>query len=244
MKRLLSKRSLFSSLPLLFLLFLSFAPNVNAQTNPSCSSVYGVACPSGQVFIDKKVQNPKSGEFVDALSTTDVTFAPDQEVNFRVEVKNTGSSDLTNVFVQDRFPGNINFISGPGAFDQNMRISSWTIDKLGSGESKFFQIKVQVKSRNELQFGIACMTNFVQAQKDAQVAQDTSVFCIQPQPLKSPTPVKELPNTGLPVAVWVLSALLLPAGLRLRKFANNKSQEDISYIWQNREFLKGGGDRI
>lgn len=227
----------------LFVLFFSFPTNALAQTNPTCPSVYGAACPSGHIFIDKKVQNPKSGEFVDALSSLDVTFAPEQEVNFRIEVKNTGSSDLNNVFVQDRLPGNTNFISGPGSYDKNTNIFSWIIDKLAPNESKFFQVKLKVKSQAELQFDIACMTNFVQAQKDKEVAQDTSVFCIQPQPLKSPPPVTEMPKTGLPIAVWALSGLLLPTGLRLRKFASNNTnvKDDASFIWQVREFSKREG---
>lgn len=212
-------------------------------TNPVCPSIYGVACPNSQIYIDKKVQNPKSGEFVDILSATDVTFAPDQEVNFRIEVKNTGSTSLTQVFTQDRFPSNINFISGPSTFDQNNRVLSWTIDNLGAGESKFFQIKAKVQPKNELQFDIACMTNYVQTQKDQQIAQDTTVFCIQAQPLKVLPSPKQLPATGLPAAAW-LASLLIPTGLRLRKFAANDKddKDDVNYMWQMREFLKRGGD--
>lgn len=229
----------------LFLIIPLFVNQIYAQVNPTCPSVYGAACPGGHIFIDKKVQNPKNGEFVEILNSLDVTFAPEQEVNFRIEVKNTGSSDLNNVIAQDRLPGNTNFISGPGSYDKNTNVLSWSIDKLAPNESKFFQIKLKVKSRGELQFDIACMTNFVQAQKDKEVAQDTSVFCIQSQPLKSSPPVTEMPRTGIPLVAWLLSGSLLPLGFKLRKFAsyNTNVKDDASFIWQAREFLKReGGD--
>lgn len=237
-------------LSIVFLLsFHIFADKVLAQTNPTCPSVYGAACPSGQIFIDKKVQNPKSGEFVEALSTSDITFAPDQEVNFRIEVKNTGSSDISNIFVQDRLPGNVNFFFGPGSFDKNANILSWTIDKIAPNESKFFLIKLKVKPQNELQFDIACMTNFVQAQKDQQMAQDTSVFCIQTQSLKvapPPEEIKQLPKTG--PEGWLLTLFGSIVGLivgnrlvRVGKVRYDMVRNDFR-MTENRIKKKEGGE--
>lgn len=168
-------------------IFLFLLPgNALAQTNPECPSVYGGACPPGQILVEKKVLNPKTGEFVQILSGNDTTFAPNDEVKFRIEVKNTGSTTLSGVSVSDRLPGNVNFLSSSptGSFDQANNSVSWTIN-LVAGESRFFQIRVQVKPKNELNFDIACMTNFVQVQKDALVGQSSAIFCIQLQALTS-----------------------------------------------------------
>lgn len=194
-----------------------FAKNTFADT--SCVSAYGAVCPAGALSIEKKVQNPKTGEFVNVLGSSTAVFSPNSEVNFRIEVKNTGSSGLSSVFVQDRLPGNIKFVSAVpgGSFDQKNNILSWTIDSIGAGESKLIQVKVQVKSANELNFDIACMTNFVSAQKDAQLAQANAVFCIQAQ-LKTIPPVTETPRTGLPLGYIVFSLLLLPLGIRLARY--------------------------
>lgn len=56
--------------------------------------------------------------------------------------------------------------------------------------------------------------------------------------------VKELPKTGLPELLWAVLGLI-PVGFGLRRFAlnygNNQEQKDhAGYIWQIREFLKGG----
>ncbi|MBI2017799.1 hypothetical protein HYS92_01995 [Candidatus Daviesbacteria bacterium] len=51
--------------------------------------------------------------------------------------------------------------------------------------------------------------------------------------------VKELPRTGLPALVWV-SLAFLPAGIRMRRFANVK--EDFAghptFLWERREFSR------
>lgn len=262
-------------------IFLFLLPgNALAQTNPECPGVYGGACPPGQILVEKKVLNPKTGEFVQILSGNDTTFAPNDEVKFRIEVKNAGSTTLSGVSVSDRLPGNVNFLSSSptGSFDQANNSVSWTIN-LVAGESRFFQIRVQVKPKNELNFDIACMTNFVQVQKDALAGQSSVIFCIQSQALTSTSTiinninnqsqsqsqsqtvnvtqtsnvgigttgqvlgVTQLPKTGLPAVLWLVSGLI-PLGFKLRGFAlNHKTEEGkASYMYQVREFLKGGGE--
>lgn len=98
---------------------------------------------------------------------------------------------------------------------------------------------------NTDQNGIICPVNLAQAQIGSLIDQDTSTFCIQQNVVKQIPPVEQLPRTGLPLAAWSVVGLL-PVGFRLRKFASsNKGENDhANYIWQIREFLKGGGDRI
>lgn len=215
-------------------------------TNPTCPSIYGVACPSGQLSLDKKIQNPKNGEWVETLNANDITFISNQEVSFRVEVKNTGSTNLTNVSVKDQLPDFVIFTSGTGSFDTNTKTLSWTIDNLNAGEFKQFFIKAKVKSQSELpQATITCLTNFSQASKDNLQAQDTAGFCLQtpvltkvlPAPAKV-APVEELPKTGLPLIAWGLAGLL-PIGLKLRKTGNQGQNSDSAlFTWQKREFRK------
>ena len=232
-------------------IFLLFILPAGVFADSSCVSAYGATCPSGQLFIEKKVQNPKTGELVNVLSSSTATFAPEGEINFRIEVKNTGSANLSGTFVQDRLPGSIKFISSnPGSnFDQSNNILSWNIDNLGAGESRFFQVKFAVKAKADLNFDIACMTNFVQAQKDANVAQANALFCIQAQALKTMTPLKEIPKTGTREVIWVLAGLLVFLGFRLRNFSAGKIafdktiQKSAHYIFEFRKILKekGGG---
>lgn len=187
------KRAVFVSI--FVLSFFLLTPTVTfGQVNPSCPSVYGAKCPSGVLFIDKKVKNPQTGELVESLSANGPTFLPGQEVSFRVEVKNNGSADMSNIQVQDKLPDFVDFISGSGNFDKSSRTLNWNIDKLKPGEFKLFDLKVQVRTSKDLpDLGLSCVTNFAQAQQDKNIAQDSSVFCIQTKVLGA---VPELPKTG------------------------------------------------
>jgi hypothetical protein len=51
--------------------------------------------------------------------------------------------------------------------------------------------------------------------------------------------VKELPNTGLPLAVWAAAAFL-PAGLKFRRFAKqNLETVSAQYLWEEKQFKAG-----
>ncbi len=180
-----------------------------AQYNPTCPSVYGAKCPTGNLFLDKKVKNPQTGELVESLSANDATFIPGQEVSFRIEVKNTSSGDLNNIQVQDKFPDFLEYVSGPANFDQSTRTITWNIDKLKQGEFKLFDIKGKiVEGKGFPNSGMSCLTNHSQAKTDQQIAQDTAVFCVQTKVLPATT---ELPKTGpketallMTVSLWAL----------------------------------------
>ncbi|EKD90344.1 MAG: hypothetical protein ACD_31C00008G0016 [uncultured bacterium] len=190
---------------------LVFAGTASADT--SCPHVYGVSCPSGNISIDKKVRHPQSGEFIDALSSSDATYLPEQEVKFRIEVKNTGGQDLFDVKVEDTLPDFVDFLGGTGDFDSNSKILRWTIDKLTPNESKFFEIRVKVKNAKDLpNLSINCVTNFVRASKDNMSASDTSTFCIQTKILGV---TQVLPKTGPTHTEAALLGSILSAGLAI-----------------------------
>lgn len=191
MKSLLQSKY-FISVSILMFTLLVFIPEVSADV--SCPHVYGAQCPSGNLLIDKKVRHPQSGEFIDSLSSSDATYLPEQEVKFRVEVKNTGGQDLFDVKVEDRLPEFVDFLAGTGDFDQNTKTLKWTIDKIAPNESKFFEIRVKVKPVKDLpDLSINCVTNHVKSFKDNLFAQDTSAFCIQSKILGV---TQVLPKTG------------------------------------------------
>lgn len=207
---------------------------------PACPSVYGANCPSGQLAIDKKIQNPKNGEWVETLNANDITYVADQEVNFRIEVKNTGDTNLSSVLVQDKLPDFVTSTSNIGSFDTNTKTLSWTIDNLNAGEFKMFFIKAKIKAQSELpQSAITCLTNFSQASKDNLLAQDTAGFCLQTPNTAKVLPVEELPKTGLPLVAWSLVGFI-PAGFGLKRFSrtNKDNLDKPLYTWQKREFEK------
>lgn len=194
---------------LLLLAALAAAPSAFADT--SCNNVYGASCPTGNLSLDKKVRHPQSGEFLDAISSTDATFLPEQEVKFRIEVKNTGSADLVDVWVDDKLPDYVEFVSGTGNYDKGAHKLWWKIDRLNAGQSQTFEIRAKLKAANQLpNMSITCMTNHSKAVKDNMSAQDTASFCVQTKILGQTT---ELPKTGassftMLIGLSIISSLL------------------------------------
>ena len=192
-----------------------FVP-ATASADSGCPNVYGSSCPTGNLSINKTVQHPQSGEFLDAISSTDTTFLPEQEVKFRVEVKNTGSADLTDIWVDDKLPDYVTFVSGTGNFDNNTNKLWWKIDRLNAGESKTFEIRVKIKAASHLpNMAITCMTNHSKAVKDNMTAQDTASFCVQTKILGVTT---ELPKTG-PSSFTIMLGLSIISSLLAIKLA-------------------------
>lgn len=176
--------------------------------------------PSTQLIINKLVQNPINSVFVDNLSTSDPRFLPGQRVTFRIDVKNNGQTDLTNVTVSDRLPDQVTFVSGPVNASGNMVTRN--IDSLKVGEVKSFTVVASVKSADQLPAGqVVCQSNFSQASVNGASAQDSASFCIETRILGV---VSELPITGPEMAAVVLigSTLLLLASVLLIKMSGFK----------------------
>lgn len=196
-----------------FALFLFVTPVNASGYNSNCPQIYGADCPTSSLIIDKKIQHPQTGELLDTLSSSSVTFLPGQEVTFRIEVKNTGNTDLWNVQATDKLPDYVVFITGPGTYDSGSRSVNWIIDKIAPGETKQYFIKVKVKNADQLpNLSLTCITNFTEARRDNLVAQDTATFCIQSKVLGV---VKVLPRTGVSLFDILLGMTVVSAGLSI-----------------------------
>lgn len=193
--------------------------------------------PSQTFFVDKKIFNPQTQQFVDNLNRDQYLFIPNQTVDFQLVVTNTGNQDLNNIDITDQLPAELSYVSG-GSINKGGQIH-FTIDKLSPGQSSqplLLKAKVNV---NAAATGIICPVNLAQAQTGNLMDQDTSTLCIQQNINKQVPPVEQLPKTGLPLVAWSLVGFL-PAGLGLRRFARvNKTNTDSPlYTWQKREFNK------
>lgn len=179
---------------LIIFFFLAFPTLSFADTSNNCGTIYGGQCTSSSLTINKTVKNPVTGEFVDTLGSNSPHFLPSQTVNFRLHVQNTSNTDLNGIQVQDKFPDFLDFVSGPGTFDNNTRALTFTLDNLKTGEFRDIDVTGKVKSGSNLpNTNLTCVTNYAQASKDNQSSSDTAVFCIENQIL---APVQELPKTG------------------------------------------------
>lgn len=182
------RKLLLSLILSLWVVFFS-GQNVSAQYQPVVQP-----SPVVSISIDKSVRNPQNNQYVDNLSGATATFLPGQEVNFRLMVRNNSSSEITNVSVRDKLPEFVDFVSGPGSYNQNTKEINFTIDRLAPGETKTYALVTKVQSTSKGgNIMSTCLTNFAEASANKMDVQDTSMFCIGEKVLGE---VSELPRTG------------------------------------------------
>lgn len=210
-------------------LFLAQSANADVVCTPNYGG--GETCISkGAISIDKKVRHPnslKSGSdsFVDNLYINDSKYQAGDQIIFKLIVTNTGDTTLSSVEVKDTLPSYVTFVSGPGNFDANTKILTYTIKDLKAKESKTNTVVVKVVSEKELpiQNGTLCAVNQSFAKTDNSSDQDNAQFCVQKQVLGKVFPAPKItttPPTGPEVIglVGLIPAAL--AGFAIRKRAN------------------------
>jgi uncharacterized repeat protein (TIGR01451 family) len=171
----------------------------------------------------------KGGEeiFVDNLTINDKRFQPNQEVKFEFSVTNTGSEVLNELTFKDVLPGFVDFVSGPGNFDESTNTLTLNITNLNPGETTKFVMITRVVASNLLPAGqgVVCTVNQASVVFGSEESKDNSQFCIEKEvttganiptttkgglPVMDAPPIKETPDTG----PGMLSLLgLIPAGL-------------------------------
>lgn len=175
---------------------------------------YGQPAPSQQILVEKLVSAPgstKGGQvnFVDNLSPSDARFVPGDTILFKLKVKNTSDTKLTNVVVEDFLPSSIDLTEGS---------ASIKVGDLAAGEEKEFTLKARAKDQAKLPAdrGLICEVNRVRATSNGVSDEDTAQFCIE----KQVTPVKQVPQAGPEAGVILLgfNLLSLGTGLALSKY--------------------------
>lgn len=180
---------------------------------------YGGPSFTQNLSVNKTIQNPQTGSFVDNLGPQDVKFNPEQEVDFKISIKNPGNSDLSNVTIRDVFPSFVDFISGPDKVNWNKDTREVTSDfgGLKAGEVKEIDVKGKVVSKDNLpqDKSLICVSNFVEAKSDSNVDSDTTGLCIQN--------LAGLPGTG--PDPWAVAAIFAigATGIVLTKKADLKN---------------------
>ena len=191
-----------------------------------CVSQYGggETCYEGELRLDKVVKNPSTGNYTDNLYASDPNFSADQEIWFRLTVRNTGSDDLNEIEVKDKFPNYVLFVSGTGNWNDTDKTLSWKIDHLSPNESKDYEIKGKIVGEGSLpsDSGTYCVTNYVEAKKDNKIASDTSQLCISKKVLGMTT----MPKTGSNLILTILLILATSFTFilfRTQKFSSKRS---------------------
>lgn len=153
----------------------TFVVAASAFAATTCTPLYGggQSCiQSGNLIIDKKVQNPQNFSFVDNLGVNDPRYAPNQNVNFEITVTNTGSATFGTVSIQDTLPKYVVLANGN---------TSMTVNDLKPNESRKLMLVGRVVDASQLPGDqmITCVVNLVTASADNQSSADNAQFCIE-----------------------------------------------------------------
>ncbi|MCL4360012.1 DUF11 domain-containing protein [Patescibacteria group bacterium] len=180
-----------------------------------CTTDYGgtTTCTPSDLVISKAVKNPITGQFVANLTSTDATFSPGSEVDFRLTVKNTSGQTFDPVTVKDIFPNYLTFVAGPGTFDSSTNTLTFTLNNLIAGETRTVGVvgKVVDASRFPAGENFFCVVNTAEVSALNRNDQSTSQLCIATSVLGA---------TTLPVAGFNDLLVLLPfLGMGLGGFA-------------------------
>jgi len=186
---------------------------------------YGEETPSYSILVDKMVGKPsqeKGGSqtvtYVDNLSPSDPRFSPNQQVWFKIKVKNTSSQNLTAVYVTDYVPSYLMPIEGPGKWNPDNRTISWNAGDFAVDEEKVYYIKMQVFDQSLLPSdkGLFCVVNKVEAKKDnIAYDDDTAQLCIEKQVVGAKTVPQAGPEYGM--ILLTLNLLGMGFGIKLKK---------------------------
>lgn len=179
---------------------------------------YGGPGPSLSILIDKMVGKPidttKGGstdvEYVDNLSPSDPRFAPGQVVFFRLKVKNTSNTTLTNVTVKDVVPSYLEPVEGPGTYDASTRTITFAVGDFTADQEKVYILKMRVLAQDQLPAdkGLFCLVNKAQAYDGGVSDEDTAQLCVEKQVLG----VAKVPSAGPEMGLLLISGELLTLG--------------------------------
>lgn len=190
-------------LSLLIILTTQLVKPVGVLAAGACGGYfYGGPCVTAEILLDKLVKDPVTEIFVDNLGPTDNKFNPEQEVIFKIIVKNTSSVDLSSVKIKDILPDYIDFTSifpQEVNWDKESKTLTFNIGNLQAGESREYELKVKVVAKDQLPAdqSLVCVTNWAEAKSGEAVDSDSAGLCIQNVSILPPTGPSSLVMTAI-----------------------------------------------
>ena len=172
-----------------------------AYADYGCQPIYGggqTCVTQGNLLVNKTVENPSTGAFVDNLSVNDPKYNPSQTINFQISVTNTGNSVISQAAIVDTMPVYVAFVSGPGSYNATTKQLTFQVMNLNPNETRVFTLEGQVDNSNGLPSNqtVTCDVNQVTGTGDnGQTSSDNAQFCIQNSTPTTPTTTKG----GLPI---------------------------------------------
>lgn len=180
---------------------------------PVLASVYcvtqyggGQNCTTTQLTVNKTVWNPDSKSYVDNLTLANHRFQNGDEVDFKVDITNSGSLTLTGITFTDMLPANLVWSGGDSLTS--------TIGSLDPGQTITKYIKTKVTGVNYL----ICEINTAIANSDQGNSSDTSQACMGQGEVKA----TQTPATGPEMLIWAVLPSIGGLGYFLKRKGGEK----------------------
>lgn len=175
--------------------------SVGPYQKPIMTTAISTQVSTPTLTIDKMTASPlsqtKGGtlSYVDNLSAADYKFVPGEAVSFRLKIKNTTNTSLSNITVKDFVPNYLEPIEGPGSFDERSRIITFSVGDFAVNEEKIYTMKMRIASQDKLpeNKSLFCITNKAEvAANSITIDDDSSQFCLE----KTVVGVQKIPSAG------------------------------------------------
>lgn len=185
--------------------------NSYALASTECHTQYGggEVCEDkdAKLKVDKKIYNPKSGDWENNISRKDgsypYVFEDEETIKFKIVVENTGEVEIRDIRLTDVMPSIIEYKSGDGDEDgDKVKFDKFDLEP---GEEKSFEFKAKVewngiKPKDD---DYICVSNVAKAKGerkdngDDESNADYANFCVEVngKVLGKESP-KKLPTTG------------------------------------------------
>ena len=161
------------------------------------------------ISIDKRIRDMSDANYFDNIDSKVKTFYVGDNLEFVIDVENTGNDTIKDITVKDILPKNLSLIIYPGTYNSVDNVVSWKIDGLKAGEKKSYMIRTRVIKQDEY---CGMVTNTAQVGGEGLGDQDTASFYIG---------CASIPKTGDPtVLINTLFGLgTVISAFGIRKFA-------------------------
>ena len=192
----------------------------------NCEPIYGggeKCWGTGEILIDKTVKNHETGLYVDNLGVNDEKYAPGEDVPYRLEIKNTGQGNFSELKVKDTLPSYLDFVSltdndgnlYPSDWDSNTKELRFSFSNLNAGESRIFNLTARIYSKDSLPQGLTleCPLNYVFVEADGKTDSDQAQICFEQKVFGVTYLPPTGPEFGLVVSLGLLVTTLLGAKL-------------------------------
>ncbi len=195
----------------------------NVANAKECHTVYGggEVCETGDLSLDKKVYNPEANEYWDNIDSKDFVFAPGQEVQFSLRVKNISKITVDSAKINDdfdRLDDYMVFVSSERG-DYRAEVTDhkvkFDLGGLKPDEEVTVYFVARFKKAEELPAGTTCLTNaaHVYSHQDGVSDSDFASFCVNNETDKIVT--AKTPDTGFDLQSILTMQAIGFAGLSL-----------------------------